>query len=305
MSAKNVRRAFRQEFKDLPRNGIWRATVVFAGYILAITASIALGAVLIDQPGVWSALGIAGLAVLIATRLRGLNNIVHECSHYTFTRSIRANVVFGRIAAVVLLGGFRKYEREHATHHTFLGDHEQDKDFENLQVFGIDQPVTWSSLARHVATPILGLHLRRYFPVDLSFEDGRAVGLAKLGLLGAVALGVWLAPWTTVCMVLVPYLYVMTAINYWNDCVDHAGLIQESDDLYASRNLILPQPLRALLFPRNDCFHLVHHLFPSVPVQHLPACHQRLLSDPAYAALRHHPRLPKPQSTGMIGWSAP
>jgi fatty acid desaturase len=304
MSAKNVRRAFRQEFKDLPRNGIWRAMVVFAGYILAIPASIALGAVLIETPGVWSALGIAGLAMLIATRLRGLNNIVHECSHYTFTRSIRANIVFGRIAAVVLLGGFRKYEREHATHHTFLGDHEQDKDFENLQVFGIDQAVTWSSLARHVATPILGLHLRRYFPVDLSFEDGRTVGLAKLGLLGAVALGVWLAPVTTLLMVLLPYLYLMTAINYWNDCVDHAGLIAESDDLYASRNLILPLPLRALLFPRNDCFHLVHHLFPSIPVQHLPACHRRLLSDPTYAALKHHPRLPKPQSTGMIGLSA-
>ena len=305
MSAKHVRRAFRHEFKDLPRNRIGAATAVFASYLLAIAVSIALGAYLIVEAGVFSAPVVAVLAVFIATRLRGLNNIVHECSHYTFTRSIAANVLFGRIAAVVLLGGFRKYEREHATHHTFLGDREQDKDFENLQVFGIDQPVTWSSLGRHILTPILGLHLRRYFPVELSFEDGRTVGLAKIGLIGAVALGVWLAPWTTLFMVLLPYLYVMTAINYWNDCVDHAGLIAESDDLYASRNLILPQPLRALLFPRNDCFHLVHHLFPSVPVQHLPACHRRLLSDPAYAALKHHPRLPKPQSTDMIGWSAP
>ena len=304
MSAKHLRRTFRHEFKHLSRSGLGAAGVVFASYLLTIAGSIALGAVLIADLGLASAPWVAILAVVIATRLRGLNNIVHECSHYTFTRSIRANVMFGRIAAVVLLGGFRKYEREHATHHTFLGDHEQDKDFENLQVFGIDKPVTWSSLARHIATPILGLHLRRYFPVDLSFEDGRAVGLAKLGLLGAVALGVWLAPWTTVLMVLVPYLYVMTAINYWNDCVDHAGLIAETDDLYASRNLILPLPLRALLFPRNDCFHLVHHLFPSVPVQHLPACHRRLLSDPTYAALQHHPRLPKPQSTGMIGLSA-
>mgnify|MGYP006276615757 FL=1 len=304
MSAKHLRRTFRHEFKHLSRSGLGAAGVVFASYLLTIAGSIALGAVLIADLGLASAPWVAILAVVIATRLRGLNNIVHECSHYTFTRSIRANVMFGRIAAVVLLGGFRKYEREHATHHTFLGDHEQDKDFENLQVFGIDKPVTWSSLARHIATPILGLHLRRYFPVDLSFEDGRAVGLAKLGLLAGVALGVWLAPWTTVFMVLVPYLYVMTAINYWNDCVDHAGLIAETDDLYASRNLILPLPLRALLFPRNDCFHLVHHLFPSVPVQHLPACHRRLLSDPTYAALQHHPRLPKPQSTGMIGLSA-
>ncbi len=305
MSAKNVRRAFRHEFKDLPRNGVWAATGIFASYLFAIPASIGLGAVLIAEIGVASAPWVALLAVFIATRLRGLNNIVHECSHYTFTRSIPANVTFGRIAAVVLLGGFQKYEREHATHHTFLGDHEQDKDFENLQVFGIDKPVTWGSLLRHLVTPILGLHLRRYFPVDLSFEDGRAIGLAKFALLAAVAVGVWLAPWTTVTLVLVPYLCVMTAINYWNDCIDHAGLIAESDDLYASRNLILPRPVRALLFPRNDCFHLVHHLFPSVPVRHLPACHRRLLSDPAYAALNHHPRLPQAQSAGTVGWSAP
>lgn len=305
MSAKNVRRGFRHEFKDLPRNDVWTAAAVFASYLLAIAGSLALGAVLIADPGQGSALGVAALAGLIATRLRGLNNIVHECCHYTFTRSIRANVVFGRIAAVILLGGFRKYAREHATHHSFLGDRQQDKDFENLQVFRIDRPVTWGNLLRHIATPLLGLHLRRYFPVDLSFEDGRTVGLAKLGLLAAVALSVWLAPWTTVLLVVVPYLYVMTAINYWNDCVDHAGLIAESDDLYASRNLILPQPLRALLFPRNDCFHLVHHLFPSIPVHHLPACHRRLMRDPVYAALAHHLRLPRSQDRGTVGWSAP
>jgi fatty acid desaturase len=305
MSAKTVRRAFRQEFKDLPRNDVWTAAAVFASYPLVILASITLGAVLIADPGPGAWLGVAALAVIIATRLRGLNNIVHECSHYTFTHSIRANVVYGRIAATLLLGGFRKYAREHATHHTFLGDHQEDKDFENLQVFKIDQPVTWRSLLRHIATPILGLHLRRYFPVDFSFEDGRLVGLGKLGLLAAVTAGVWVGPWTTVLLVLVPYLYVMTAINYWNDCVDHAGLIGESDDLHASRNLILPQPLRWLLFPRNDCFHLVHHLFPSVPTRHLPACHRRLMSDPAYAALSHRARLPRTTLVDPVGWSAP
>ncbi|MBK1697922.1 hypothetical protein CKO21_11780 [Rhodovibrio salinarum] len=305
MSAKTVRRAFRHEFKNLPRNDLWTASAIFATYLLGIAGGIALGAYLIGHPGLWSPFAVMALIVFIATRLRGLNNIVHECSHYTFTRSIRANVAFGRIAAVVLLGAFRKYEREHATHHTFLGDRMHDKDFENLQVFRIDAPVTRGSLLRHVVTPLLCLHIRRYFPVDLSFEDGRGVGIAKMALLAAVGAGAWLAPLTTVLMVLVPYLYVMTAINYWNDCVDHAGLIGESDDLYASRNLILPQPVRALLFPRNDCYHLVHHLFPSVPVQHLPACHRRLMTDPVYAALRHHPRLPRSQPAGQVGWSAP
>jgi fatty acid desaturase len=293
MSAKTIRRAFRHEFKDLPRHSVWSAGAILGGYLTAIAGSVLLGAQLIAAPGFWSALGVAALIVFIATRLRGLNNIVHECCHYTFTDTIPANVVFGRVAAVAILATFRDYASDHATHHSFLGDHEQDKDFENRHVFGIDQPVTRASLLRHAMTPLTLQHIRRYFPVDLSFNDGQLVGLAKYAVLAAVAAGLWLAPWTTLLMVVVPYLYVFTAINYWNDCVDHAGLIAEHDDLMASRNLILPGPLRWLLFPRNDCYHLVHHLFPSIPVQHLPVCHRRLLSDPAYAALRHQPRWPR------------
>ncbi|MEO1468088.1 MAG: hypothetical protein AAFV86_03455, partial [Pseudomonadota bacterium] len=37
-----------------------------------------------------------------------------------------------------------------------------------------------------------------------------------------------------------------------------------------------------IVFPRNDCFHLIHHLFPTVPADHLDYCHERLLGDPAY-----------------------
>jgi hypothetical protein len=37
-----------------------------------------------------------------------------------------------------------------------------------------------------------------------------------------------------------------------------------------------------ILFPRNDCFHLVHHLFPQVPARHLESVHTELSSDPVY-----------------------
>jgi fatty acid desaturase len=79
-------------------------------------------------------------------------------------------------------------------------------------------------------------------------------------------------------------VFAYSAINYWTDCIDHGGLVGETDELAASRNLVVPKILRVILFPRNDCYHLVHHLFPQVPTHHLDACHERLLDHPAYRA---------------------
>jgi fatty acid desaturase len=54
------------------------------------------------------------------------------------------------------------------------------------------------------------------------------------------------------------------------------------DELEASRNVLAPAPIRWLFFPRNDCYHLVHHLFPQVPARHLDVAHAELSKDPAY-----------------------
>lgn len=37
-----------------------------------------------------------------------------------------------------------------------------------------------------------------------------------------------------------------------------------------------------MFFPRNDSYHLVHHLFPGVPVSHFHFCHERLMEDRNY-----------------------
>ena len=63
-----------------------------------------------------------------------------------------------------------------------------------------------------------------------------------------------------------------------------AGLIGAADELDSSRNMPVPKAIGMLFFPRNDCFHLVHHLFPQVPTRHLRDCHGRLLSHPEYRA---------------------
>lgn len=292
MAARTLRKDYRAAFRDLERNGLAAASAILAGYVGSILLAITLGAWAIAEAGAWAVAIVPALMVLIATRLRGLNNIVHECTHFAFVEGNAVNDLLGKIAAVPVFASFTRYRAEHATHHTYLGDSERDADLRELLVFGLDRPVDRRMLLRHIATPLLGLHLRRYLSPDLSMQDGAAFGLAKRALLSGVAAAALAFPLTVLLLVVLPYAWVYTGLNYWADCIDHAGRLNAADELYKSRNFIVSPPLRMLFFPRGDCYHLIHHLFPSVPVQHFPACHAQLMADPEYRALSHHPALP-------------
>ena len=91
-------------------------------------------------------------------------------------------------------------------------------------------------------------------------------------------------PLAAILLIWFPFLWVYSAINYWTECIDHSGLLDSEDDLEACRNFIVPKQIRMILFPRNDCYHLIHHLFPKVPTHHFESCHKQLLSNPDYKA---------------------
>ena len=86
----------------------------------------------------------------------------------------------------------------------------------------------------------------------------------------------------TLFFVVIPLFFIFPTLNFWTDCLDHAGLVGAKDELEASRNVLATAPVRLLFFPRNDCYHLVHHLFPHVPARHLHTAHDELCSDPEY-----------------------
>jgi fatty acid desaturase len=57
------------------------------------------------------------IMIFIATRMRGLNNIIHECTHSSFTN----NKILGRIAAAIVFTSFESYRKEHISHHINQG----------------------------------------------------------------------------------------------------------------------------------------------------------------------------------------
>jgi fatty acid desaturase len=252
-------------------------------YVAQVAAAMGAGYWLLQQPlSPLTGLGVAAAMLFIGTRLRGLNNIVHECSHFTFSQRREDNVVFGSICASLVLGCFQDYRRKHMTHHAHLGDYDKDLDLQGIRAFRLEEPLTPRTLVRHILTPIVALHLPHYLSIDLSGTDGRIYRVLKIGLIAAAVAALAFDPLAAVLLIWVPFLWIYSAINYWTDCVDHAGLVESGEELTSSRNVLMPKQLSAILFPRNDCYHLVHHLFPHVPARHLEDCHKQLMGNRQY-----------------------
>lgn len=300
MSAQLLRERYMQKFAGMAKYSAQYAWGILAFYILQITISIAIGAYLFGLPlTLWSGLGIGLLMLFIGTRMRGLNNIIHECSHATFCTDRQGNKQIGKICAALLFTSFEDYRDEHLSHHAHLGDYDHDMDLQGIRDLKLHQPLTTAVFLRHLATPLIGRHLPYYLGLNMKARDGAAFQALKYAVLIAAAVFTLAYPITGGLLLIAPFVFVYSALNYWADCLDHAGIVASGDDLEASRNILAPGLMRWLFFPRNDCYHLVHHLFPHIPARHLGKTHAKLMDDDLYAVRPNAARRPKPQNAKL------
>lgn len=286
MSGQFIRRTFIRRFFGLTRYSRTVAWLIVAAYLFSILASVAIGYHLLSLPvTIWSMAGMLIAALFIGTRLRGINNIVHECCHATFAEHRRDNVLIGRVCASFLMKNFRKYRDDHLSHHANNGDYDHDAEFALIEKFGLHDPLSVATILRHLVTPLLGRHLPYYTGINLSGDDGRFFVYLKLLILALIAVLLVMSPLTALFFVIAPLFYIYPTFNFWTDCLDHAGLVGAEDELEASRNVLAPTVIRWLFFPRNDSYHLVHHLFPQIPARHLHRAHAELCKEPTYRSL--------------------
>lgn len=285
MSGHTLRTRYMRHFTGLSRYSSLNGRLIVASYFAQIVAALASGHVVLHYTTGWTSYALLGFfMVFVATRLRGLNNIVHECCHASFVEDRAENQLLGSICASAILSCYKDYRDEHLTHHQHLGDYEHDLDLQGIEDLRLHDPLTVKTFLRHLVTPFIGRHLPYYLGANMSARDGKGFLIFKVALIAAAFVFLAFQPLTALVMVFTPFLLIYSAMNYWTDCMDHAGLIESDDELEASRNILAPGVLRWLLFPRSDCFHLVHHLFPQVPARHLESCHQLLEWDAEYSA---------------------
>lgn len=283
MSGQLLRRKYIAGFFGLTRYSPSTAWTIVGVYLGLILASVWFGSYMVSMPvTALSVVLMLTTSIFIGTRLRGINNIVHECCHSTFADNRQTNVLIGRVCAALLMKSFRKYRNDHLSHHTSNGDYESDAEFAVIQKFGLHEPLNFRTVLRHIATPLMGRHLTAYVSINLSGGDGRFFAFFKVGLLGLIAVFSVFVPLGSFFFVIIPLFYIYPTLNFWTDCLDHAGLVGAKDELLASRNVLAPTLVRLLFFPRNDSYHLVHHLFPQVPARHLHHVHGELSKDASY-----------------------
>lgn len=76
----------------------------------------------------------------IGTRFRSINNMSHETFHFAFCNSPKINNIYGELFAIFEFSKFKSIRVEHLTHHKYLGDFNQDKDFAHLKAFSFVFP---------------------------------------------------------------------------------------------------------------------------------------------------------------------
>jgi fatty acid desaturase len=235
---------------------------------------------------VWLSHWIAPLAVcVIANRQRALGNILHDAGHRNLWRDWRRNDLTARIlVAPLLFASLSCYRTTHFKHHLALGDSGVDPDFlpfaDRIPTHWISSyariacswPAWLGSFAGHLASP----NVR---PASKLFIVGWWVG-AIAALVASTG-----TEFTTafVLLWLLARATVFHLITTLREMCDHFGL-RPGGVFSFTRDMACHGFWRWFIHPRNNGYHLTHHLLPAVPYYRLPHAHRLFRQMPAYQA---------------------
>jgi fatty acid desaturase len=235
------------------------------GYLLSIVA-VAAGSLWLVQHVPWWVAAPAYLCsvALIARQQRVLELFVHDASHYCWDKSSRRrnDLVANLLAAWPSFSTVEGYRRFHVQHHAYYGSGEDPcrlRMMANLGLLayaadwyrqigskGVGLPARWA--AWHASVLIL--------PGELLLGTGMGVAA-------------WLAWW------LVPAAAALPALRWVAEAEEHDYAAGSSELATTYTNLGW---LRLAFFhPAGDAYHLVHHLWPGIPMRHHRKVHRMAL----------------------------
>lgn len=286
----SLRRAGNPHLPLLKLRG-WRPAGDVSFDIAAIAAALVLA---LEVP--WA----VPIALLVlGNRQRALGNILHDAAHRNLTRNRLVNDLVTRaLIAPLLFLSLSHYRELHFRHHLDLGAKDADPD---LIPIPVEKARSWAAAVAVNALSlraVLGSTFGHLFDHDVS-PGGRlyifawwtllvAVLVSAAGVGSATAmLALWLGARATVFHV----------ITTFREMCDHHGLIPGGVFSF-TRDITATGPLSMLFHPRNNAYHLTHHLLPAIPYYRLPKAQRVFATLPEY---QEHARV----SEGYFAGSAP
>lgn len=214
----------------------------------------------------------------IGNRQRALGNLLHDAAHRNLANSNRLNDALAKIfIAPSLFNSLAIYREFHARHHAWLSDPRADPDYINVRpVPGKDwwRPYLTVLLAPRIWTASTLGHLHSS-KTSLSRKAGIVVWW--LAVLSAVTLLLGLHVAATVFVLwMAARATVFHAITTFREFCDHFGRRPGGVFNY-TRDISSRSIWRWVIHPRNNGYHLTHHLMPSIPYHRLPGAQRRLL----------------------------
>jgi fatty acid desaturase len=240
----------------------------------------------------WSALALClfGLWPILARSLRGLENMVHEASHFNFSSKRALNDALGNtLAAYWLFQTVNLFRIPHMIHHSSYGlanDPDRTR-YDALNLHSIER----GSMLRFF------LQVCKRMPKYLAGWHGQFYKHPML-LIGCVA---WHLGATTVVSLLLPQIWFIWGCGFWIPFIFYLPFLRflaetEKHD-YASgnnefrgTNSNLGFVQRLILHPHGDAYHLLHHVAPSVPHWKMASTHRLyMILDPQFRTghIRH------------------
>lgn len=231
--------------------------------------------------------------ILLGGRQLGLGALMHECGHGSLFKTKALNQWVGKwLAAAPVFYRIDDYMKNHLEHHRKIGS-QDDPDLHRYQRY----PVSPASLKRKVIRDLSGKTTWNYFRIvfavnKISYvdEDNRKRFSFKQLLVrfhAPIITNLFLLSVLTVFGT--PWLYLLWLASYFSfymvfsrirNLAEHAAVPELfNDDPLMNTRTTLPSWWECLTFaPNSVCYHLEHHLVPSVPKYRLAEFHRALRS---------------------------
>jgi fatty acid desaturase len=229
--------------------------------------------------------------ILIGSHQRALATLLHEASHHTIAKNRTLNFIMGTfLSGYLIVQSMSSYRKSHVEeHHAHLGVPEKDPDYQFAISQGLYKQMDTKTFCwRYIIAPLLLFKMPQYLKSLLTNR------LLEQNYLEVFAMVAW---WLIIISVsvlgnlwqylilfwLIPYVTVFQIIGWFVELAEHYPLMDNYVTLYMSRNRNSHFIERLLTGIHNENYHLVHHLFPSIPFWNIPKAHKILMQDPNYA----------------------
>jgi acyl-lipid omega-6 desaturase (Delta-12 desaturase) len=246
-----------------------------------------------------------GFAVIGAGLTTRIFIIFHDCCHYSFFKSRKANQIVGTITGIMTFFPFYQWQHNHSVHHASSGNLDK-RGVGDIWVLTVEEYAS-ASLSTRIKYrlyrsplvmfglgPIYEFLIRnRFNRKGARLKERLNVYLTNVSIVGIIALLGYFIGWESFLLVQFPMFYIAGVMGVWLFYVQHNfenSYFEENKDweyvqaaVEGSSFYKLPKVLQ--WFTGNIGFHHVHHLAPRVPNYMLESAHEG--TDP----LKHVPTI--------------